>query len=149
MRSPRRSDTNNLDILEDTPAVNIPKVDKEGTGRAGDYGDEDDFDSNPHMSFRQVEAVNVSVRNLSISVSQKPKVSRFWTRKKNGGGDVEEGRRETKIIDGISMDIPSGHLIAIMGGSGSGKVAYRALGLNTFLPTDIYRRRCSTLWLTA
>jgi hypothetical protein len=88
-RSPLRSDA---DILEEKPAVNMPKLDKEGTRRTGDRGDQDDFDSNPHMSFRKVEAVNISVRNLSISVSRKPKVSRFWTRKKKGEeSDVEEG----------------------------------------------------------
>ncbi|KAA8896190.1 hypothetical protein FN846DRAFT_994230 [Sphaerosporella brunnea] len=80
---------------------------------------EDDDPHNPYLSFRRVEAVNVSVRNVGISVVQKPTVSRLWKWKKSDG---EEGTQEIKILDNISADMPAGQVMAIIGGSGSGKV---------------------------
>lgn len=94
---------------------------------------EDDDPHNPYLSFRRVEAVNVSVRNVGISVVQKPTVSRLWKWKKSDG---EEGTQEIKILDNISADMPAGQVMAIIGGSGSGKtsllnaMAHRMRGQN-------------------
>lgn len=70
------------------------------------------------ISFRTVDAVDVSVRNLSISVLQTSK----WLLKlpwaKSGG----ESQQPIKILDDVSADVPAGHLMAILGSSGSGKV---------------------------
>jgi ABC-type glutathione transport system ATPase component len=70
------------------------------------------------ISFRTVDAVDVSVRNLSISVSQTSKwlLKLPWT--KSGG----EGQQPIKILDDVSADVPAGQLMAIIGSSGSGKV---------------------------
>jgi len=76
----------------------------------------DDIDSNPHISFRRVEEVNVSVRNLAISFTQRSNLSLPWRR------NQEEGKQVIKILENVSTDIPAGQLMAIIGSSGSGKV---------------------------
>jgi ABC-type glutathione transport system ATPase component len=83
-------------------------------------GGKDADPHNPHISFRRVEAVNVSVRKVGISV-RKPTVSRLWKSNKS----EEEESHETKILDNVSADMPAGQVMAIIGGSGSGKVCRR------------------------
>ncbi|KAF8537404.1 P-loop containing nucleoside triphosphate hydrolase protein [Trichophaea hybrida] len=93
--------------------------------------DDDIIDSNPHISFRRVEAVNVSVRNLAISFSQRSNLSLPWRR-----NPEEEGKKVIKILENVSTDIPAGKLMAIIGSSGSGKtsmlnvMAHRMRGQN-------------------
>ena len=79
-------------------------------------------DHNPHLSFRRVEAVDVSVRSLCSTI-KKNRVPRFWNPQFWTGGRGEDVR-DTKILDNVSADMPAGQLMAIVGGSGSGKVCF-------------------------
>ena len=77
-----------------------------------------------HISFHEVHAIDVAVRGLTIAVSQHKAMSwmgGFLSRKDTN--DEETGSaEETKILDNVSADMPAGELVAIIGGSGSGKV---------------------------
>jgi len=79
-----------------------------------------------HISFHEVHAVDVAVRDLTIAVSQHKSMS--WMGgflSKKDTNDEETGRvEEIKILDNVSADMPAGELVAIIGGSGSGKVWY-------------------------
>lgn len=75
-----------------------------------------------HLSFRAVEPVNVEVRNLSITVDVRPSVSSLSTLM-----SLLKGAKETRtILDDINAVMPAGELMAIIGGSGSGKVSHTA-----------------------
>ncbi|RPA99436.1 P-loop containing nucleoside triphosphate hydrolase protein [Choiromyces venosus 120613-1] len=78
-----------------------------------------------HISFHEVHAVDVAVRNLTIAVSQHKAMG--WVGgllSKKGANDEEAGSvEEVKILDNISADMPAGELVAIIGGSGSGKTS--------------------------
>lgn len=80
-----------------------------------DNAEEDEIkDEEQHISFRGVDRVNVSVRNLAITVSPHS-VGLPWSRK-------TQNAEEIRILDNVSADFPAGELTAIIGGSGSGKV---------------------------
>lgn len=79
-----------------------------------DKADKDEQDTQQHISFRAVERVDVSVRNLAITVSPRS-VGLPWSKK-------TENAPEIRILDDVSADFPAGELTAIIGGSGSGKV---------------------------
>jgi ABC-type multidrug transport system ATPase subunit len=64
------------------------------------------------MDFDPVYPVNVTVRDLSLSI--KPK-KRFY-------GVKESAMTEKPILQNVSLDVPAGSLMAILGESGSGKV---------------------------
>lgn len=80
-----------------------------------DKADKDEQDTEQHISFRAVERVDVSVRNLAITVSPHS-VGLPWSKK-------AENAPEIRILDDVSADFPAGELTAIIGGSGSGKVS--------------------------
>ncbi|KAF8424189.1 ABC transporter [Tirmania nivea] len=72
-----------------------------------------------HLSFRAVEPVNVKVRNLSITVDVRPSISSL-----SSLVSLMRGAKETRtILDDINADMPAGELMAIIGGSGSGKTS--------------------------
>ena len=71
-----------------------------------------------HLSFRAVEPVNVKVRNLSITVDVRPSISSLSSLVSS----TREAKETRTILDDINADMPAGELVAIIGGSGSGKV---------------------------
>lgn len=86
---------------------------REQTPDKAEYNTDED-EEEQHISFRAVDRVDVSVRNLAITVSPRS-VSLPWSKKR-------EKVAEIKILDHVSADFPAGELTAIIGGSGSGKV---------------------------
>ena len=103
-------------------AVEVVGIETKTSDTAGGLGlaeklPEGYYDIN-HLSFRAVEPVNVKVQNLSITVDVRPSIS--FT---SSLVSLMRGARETRtILDDISADMPAGELMAIIGGSGSGKV---------------------------
>ncbi|KAI5793725.1 P-loop containing nucleoside triphosphate hydrolase protein [Peziza echinospora] len=75
------------------------------------------------LSLRSVQPVNVQVRQLRITAELKPDgLGAFIPSAWMGGRD--SGKVETRtILEGVSADMPSGELMAIIGGSGSGKTS--------------------------
>lgn len=68
------------------------------------------------MDFNNVPPVDVKVRDLSLSIESSPSIlERIHIRK----GRLQEDKR---ILQSVSLDVPSGSLMAIIGASGSGKV---------------------------
>ena len=68
------------------------------------------------MDFNNVPPVEVKVRDLSLSLESSPAIlERLHIRK----GRLAEDKR---ILQNVSLDAPSGSLMAIIGASGSGKV---------------------------
>ncbi|TGZ83724.1 hypothetical protein EX30DRAFT_89937 [Ascodesmis nigricans] len=112
-------------------------------------------DSNTHISFRQVERVDVKVRDLTITVklgngpwwwpfgvhfgssSHKNRGrSRVTIEDEEGIGATPEEQDTLKILNSVSADMPAGQLVCILGSSGSGKtsllnaMAHRMRGQN-------------------
>jgi len=68
------------------------------------------------MDFNHVPPVAVKVRDLSLSIESSPAIlERLHIRK----GRLAEDKR---ILQNVSLDVPSASLMAIVGASGSGKV---------------------------
>lgn len=92
--------------------------------------DEEDakLDDSTHISFRAVSRIDVVVRNLSIAVHPSLAASVFARRKQPKDEEAIDGREKdkevTSILDNVSADMPAGQLMAIIGGSGSGKVHF-------------------------
>lgn len=107
------SSTHNDQIVIDV----IQSDGSKAEGPASD-GTQDEMENVNHLSFRAVKCVDVRVRGLSISVDLNS--SKFL--KLPGGKKKDTGLKELKILDNISADMPAGRLMAIIGGSGSGKV---------------------------
>ena len=73
------------------------------------------------MDFHHVPQVDIKVRDLFLSIEPSPPIlERLRLRRRT----VLE---EKQVLQNVSLDVPAGSLMAIMGASGSGKV-------NTFLP---------------
>ncbi len=94
------------------------------------------------ISFRAVDAVNVSVRNLSVNIDVSP--NGIAALKTSFGRRKAEKQKEFKtILNGVSATMPSGSLTAILGSSGSGKttllntLAYRMGGGRLKITGDI------------
>ena len=69
------------------------------------------------MDFHNVPPVNIKVRDLSLSLERPPPLlQRLRFRRPATVGE------EKKILQNVSLDIPAGSLMAIIGASGSGKV---------------------------
>jgi ABC-type glutathione transport system ATPase component len=64
------------------------------------------------MDFGPVYPVNVKVRDLSLSIKPKKRFCRV----------KESAVTEKPILQNVSLDVPAGSLMAILGESGSGKV---------------------------
>ena len=77
-----------------------------------------------HLSFRAVEPVNVKVQGLSITVDARPSISlpSSLVSLTRGAKEAKEAKETRTILDDINADMPAGELMAIIGGSGSGKV---------------------------
>jgi ABC-type protease/lipase transport system fused ATPase/permease subunit len=68
------------------------------------------------MEFHHVPAVDVHVRSVSLSIERPPPLlERIRLRRRSP-------REPKAILSDISLDVPSGSLMAIIGASGSGKV---------------------------
>ena len=87
------------------------------------------------LSLLEVKPVSLNVRDLNLTVT-KSTVSKLsplnWFSKKlaKSSGDVEKGEGpeasssfKKHILQSISLDVPSGSVMAIIGGSGSGKTS--------------------------
>ncbi|KAH3674487.1 hypothetical protein WICMUC_003325 [Wickerhamomyces mucosus] len=73
------------------------------------------------FSFVNIDPVDVQVRNLSVSASiDKYKKFNIFRAKRKIQDDIEANKQQP-ILKEISFDLPSGSLMAIIGGSGSGK----------------------------
>lgn len=74
----------------------------------------------------EVEPVTVNVRNLNLAAN-KSKVSNWLPKKKQTPSDPEKaqsGQYDRKLIlQNVSLDVPAGSVMAIIGGSGSGKTS--------------------------
>ena len=84
------------------------------------------YKNNNHnqLSLRSVQPVNVQVQDLRITADLKPAhgVGTFLTLPWMNGKNSKKIETRT-ILEGVSADMPSGELMAIIGGSGSGKVS--------------------------
>ncbi|CUS12557.1 unnamed protein product [Tuber aestivum] len=105
-----------IGILEDKPGTQ-----NGGSDAVAASGQEHET----HISFHEVHAIDVAVRNLTIAVSQHKAMG--WLGgllPKKDANDEEAGSiEETKILDNVSADMPAGELVAIIGGSGGGKTS--------------------------
>jgi ABC-type protease/lipase transport system fused ATPase/permease subunit len=69
------------------------------------------------MDFHNVPPVNIKVRDLSLSLERPPPLlQRLRFQPPTTAGE------EKRILRNVSLDIPAGSLMAIIGASGSGKV---------------------------
>jgi len=70
----------------------------------------------PQIDFHNVPPVDVKVRDLSLSITPSPPIlEQLHLKRRNA---IEPKR----ILQSVSLDVPSGTLMAIIGASGSGKV---------------------------
>ncbi|KAF2007920.1 ABC transporter-like protein [Amniculicola lignicola CBS 123094] len=72
------------------------------------------------ISLQEVDPVSVRLDHLCVSVDQSPSAAAAIFSKKNEG---VANSHVKAILDGISADLQSGTLTAIIGGSGSGKTS--------------------------
>ncbi|KAL9580822.1 MAG: hypothetical protein Q9212_004265 [Teloschistes hypoglaucus] len=81
-----------------------------------DHVDHSDND----LSFRALEPVNVSIHSLTVDIDISPAgiaaLSSALKRRKDAAATTRK-----RILDNVNVDMPSGSLTAILGGSGSGK----------------------------
>ncbi|KAK9486663.1 P-loop containing nucleoside triphosphate hydrolase protein [Lipomyces starkeyi] len=79
----------------------------------------------PKLSFNEVEAVYISVRGLTVTITPPSALGVLGIRTKLNHHNGPKGRSqvEKKILDDISVNVRSGSLMAIIGGSGSGKTS--------------------------
>src|SRR5579862_2360308 len=70
------------------------------------------------MDFHRVPPVDVKVRDLSLSIESAIPILEKLHFKKRAQITVEAKR----ILQNVSLDVPAGSLMAIIGASGSGKV---------------------------
>ncbi|KAK9385016.1 P-loop containing nucleoside triphosphate hydrolase protein [Lipomyces mesembrius] len=71
----------------------------------------------------QLEAVDISVRGLTVTITPTSALSVLGIRSKLNHDNGPRSRVEKKILDDISVNVGSGSLMAIIGGSGSGKTS--------------------------
>lgn len=72
------------------------------------------------LSLRGVDPVDVRVQNLSLQIDISS--SRFSLTRRKSSPATQENQYKS-IVDGVSANMPSGSLTAIIGGSGSGKTS--------------------------
>lgn len=69
------------------------------------------------MDFRNVPPVDVKVRDLSLSIERSiPLLEKLRLRRRPPTSEAK------RILQNVSLDVPAGSLMAIIGASGSGKV---------------------------
>ena len=69
------------------------------------------------MEFHNVQPVDVKVRDISLSIERStPLHEKLHLRRPPQTTEVK------RILQNISLDVPAGSLMAIIGASGSGKV---------------------------
>ena len=72
---------------------------------------------NQDMDFHNVPPVDIKVRDLSLAIEPSPPLfEKLGLRR-------PQVREEKRILHDISLDVPSGSLMAIIGASGSGKTS--------------------------
>lgn len=70
------------------------------------------------ISFTDVVPVDIQMRQVSVDVGISKGFTKIFSRKSS---DLEATHTK-RILNGVSAEFPQGSLVAIMGGSGSGKV---------------------------
>jgi ABC-type glutathione transport system ATPase component len=68
------------------------------------------------MDFHHVPRVDIKVRDLSLSIESAPPILERLHLHRN------TARKDKQILQNVSLDVPAGSLMAIIGASGSGKV---------------------------
>lgn len=74
------------------------------------------------ISFTDVVPVDIKMRRVSVDVAISKGFMETFTRKSSD----PEAANTKRILDDVSADFPRGSLVAIMGGSGSGKVSRKS-----------------------
>ncbi|KAK7208609.1 ABC efflux transporter [Myxozyma melibiosi] len=72
----------------------------------------------PQLSFNEVDRVDLAVRGLTVTISQSKPLLQTLGLKKTMAPTPPK-----KILDNVSVDVPAGTVMAIIGGSGSGKTS--------------------------
>lgn len=97
----------------------------------------------PQLSFVNIDPVPVKVRDLSISARLDNPFQRLNPfhrfRNKKNKDDLENANIKT-ILDTTSFDLPSGSLMAIIGGSGSGKTTLLNVLANRSSSSTLFRK---------
>ncbi|CAN6626792.1 hypothetical protein TRVA0_011S00474 [Trichomonascus vanleenenianus] len=81
--------------------------------------------SHNSLSLTSVDRVDVSVRQLSVTVDVPPSIATVggWKYRAAKAMGRAKAVERTQILGNISLDVPAGSLMAIIGGSGSGKTS--------------------------
>lgn len=87
---------------------------------------------NNDLSLMEVQPVSVNVRNLNLYIDNTSTASKLnpknWGRSKNQHLELEKNQLQAStsrkhILQSINVDLPAGSVMAIIGGSGSGKTS--------------------------
>jgi ABC-type multidrug transport system ATPase subunit len=74
------------------------------------------------LSFKRIQPASLQVRGLSVGAKKSSSLRKRWFHKSKKHDLEHGGKEETHtILHPTSFDVPSGKLMAIIGGSGSGK----------------------------
>ena len=88
-----------------------------------------------NMDFHHVPLVNIGVRNLSLSIERPPPILEKLRLRR------PQPPEQKDILRNVSLDVPAGSLMAIIGASGSGKV------FDLIKLVGLIRLRCWICWL--
>lgn len=130
-------------FAKDDSNVGIAPIDNELDGlSAAAAPSPHDIDRNTYISLQRVEAVDVSVCKLSITVNRRQNIWQPWKQ-----ADKKTPEPPVKILNEVSAEMGAGEIMAIIGSSGSGKAralhAFLAVGHGT---DGAIRPRCLISW---
>lgn len=74
------------------------------------------------LSFCAVDPVDISVRDLGVSIDVSPSGFAAFTKRLSSNGSAQK-KADKAILQDVNAHMPSGSLTAIIGGSGSGKTS--------------------------